>query len=68
MHVCSRIKTGIKKMKKDLLAKKNQFIHARNEQLFMSKIKSLWIIDLKASFQEDDFLYLVMEFLLEKTS
>ena len=55
-------------MKKDLLAKKNQFIHARNEQLFMSKIKSLWIIDLKASFQEDDFLYLVMEFLLEKTS
>lgn len=29
----------------------------------MSKVKSPWIVDLKASFQEDDFLYLVMEFL-----
>ena len=29
----------------------------------MSKVKSPWIVDLKASFQEDDFLYLVIEFL-----
>jgi len=67
VHVCREIKTGdivaIKKIKKDLLAKKNQIIHVRNEQLFMSKVKSPWIVDLKASFQEDDFLYLVMEFL-----
>ena len=28
----------------------------------MSKVKSPWIVDLKASFQEDDYLYLVMEF------
>ena len=28
----------------------------------MSKVKSQWIIDLKASFQEDDYLYLIMEF------
>ena len=28
----------------------------------MSKVKSPWIVELKASFQEDDFLYLVMEF------
>jgi len=67
VHVCRVIKTGeivaIKKIKKDLLAKKNQIIHVRNEQLFMSKVKSPWIVDLKASFQEDDFLYLVMEFL-----
>ena len=67
VHVCREIKTGkivaIKKIKKDLLAKKNQIIHVRNEQLFMSKVKSPWIVELKASFQEDDFLYLVMEFL-----
>ena len=67
VHVCRKIKTGeivaIKKIKKELLAKKNQVIHVRNEQLFMSKVKSPWIVDLKASFQEDDFLYLVMEFL-----
>ena len=67
VHVCRVIKTGeivaIKKIKKEVLIKKNQIIHIRNEQLFMSKVKSPWIVELKASFQEDDFLYLVMEFL-----
>ena len=67
VHVCREIKSGkivaIKKIRKDLLAKKNQIIHVRNEQLFMSKVKSPWIVELKASFQEDDFLYLIMEFL-----
>ena len=67
VHVCREIKTGkivaVKKIKKDLLAKKNQIIHVRNEQLFMSKVKSPWIVELRASFQEDDYLYLVMEFL-----
>ena len=29
----------------------------------MSKVKSPWIVDLKASFQEGDYLYLIMEFL-----
>ena len=66
VHVCRKIKTGeivaIKKMKKDVLIEKNQIIHIRNEQQFMSKVKSPWIVDLKASFQEDDYLYLVMEF------
>ena len=47
---------AVKKIKKDLLAKKKQIIHVRNEQLFMSKVKSPWIVELKASFQEDDYL------------
>ena len=67
VHVCREIKTGniyaIKKIKKETLIQKNQVIHIRSEQLFMSKVKSPWIVDLKASFQEDDYLYLVMEFL-----
>ena len=67
VHVCREIKTGniyaIKKMKKEVLTQKNQVMHIRSEQLIMSKIKSPWIVDLKASFQEDDYLYLVMEFL-----
>ena len=67
VHVCREIKTGniyaIKKIKKETLIKKNQIIHIRSEQLFMSKVKSPWIVDLKASFQEGDYLYLVMEFL-----
>ena len=67
VHVCREISTGkiyaIKKIKKETLIQKNQVIHIRNEQLFMSKAKSPWIVELKASFQEDDYLYLVMEFL-----
>ena len=67
VHVCKEKKTGkivaVKKMKKEVLAQKNQIIHIRNEQLIMSKLKSPWIVNLKASFQEDDYLYLIMEFL-----
>ena len=42
---------------------KKQIMHTRNEQQFISKVKSIWIVELKASFQEDDYLYLVMEYL-----
>ena len=66
VHLCRDKKTdtivAIKKINKDVLILKNQIIHIRNEQLFMSNVKSPWIVDLKASFQEDDYLYLVMEF------
>jgi DNA gyrase/topoisomerase IV subunit A len=34
-----------------------------DEQDFLSKIKSPWVVELKASFQEGDYLFLVMEFL-----
>ena len=67
VHVCKEKKTGnivaVKKIRKDVLIIKNQVIHVRNEQLLMSKVKSPWIVELKASFQEDDYLYLVMEYL-----
>ena len=53
---------AIKKIKKDLLIQKNQVIHIINEQRLMSNIKSPWIVELKASFQENDYLYLVMEY------
>ena len=67
IHLCKEIKTGriaaVKKIKKDLIKEKNQIMHIRNEQLFMSKVKSPWIVELYASFQEDDYLYLIMEYL-----
>ena len=67
VHVCRNKKTNeivaIKKMRKEALYNKNQIIHIKNEQLFMSKVKSQWIVELKASFQDFDYLYLVMEFL-----
>ena len=67
VHVCKEKKTNkivaIKKIKKNIIENKNQVIHIRNEQLILSKVKSKWIVDLKASFQEGDYLFLVMEFL-----
>ena len=67
VHICRNKQNGkivaVKKIKKEVLIIKNQVIHVRNEQLFMSKVKSPWIVELKASFQEDDYLFLVMEYL-----
>ena len=67
VHVCREKKTGkiyaIKKIKKYILIIKNQIRHVLNEQLIMSKASSPWIVELKASFQEDEYLYLVMEYL-----
>ena len=67
VHVCREKATGeivaIKKIKKKELFSKNQVIHVRNEQLFMSKVKNPWIVELKASFQDEEYLYLVMEYL-----
>ena len=67
VHVCRNKKTkeivAIKKIKKSVLLQKNQIKHTRDEQDFLSKIKSDWIVELKYSFQEGDFLYLIMEYL-----
>ena len=66
VHVCRNKNNGqivaIKKIKKEILIIKNQILHTINEQLLMSKVRSNWIVELKASFQEDEFLYLIMEF------
>lgn len=67
VHVCRDKNTNeivaIKKIKKEVLSQKNQILHTRNEQMFLSNVKSEWFVELKASFQEDDYLYLVMEYL-----
>ena len=67
VHVCREKKTNkiyaIKKIRKDIILLKNQIIHILNEQIFMSRVKSQWIVELKASFQEGDYLYLIMEYL-----
>ena len=66
VFVCRKKDTNeivaIKKIKKEILVEKNQVIHIINEQQFMSKVKSPWVVELKASFQDNDFLFLVMEY------
>lgn len=67
VHLCKDKRTNqvvaIKKMKKELLLKKYQLNHIKDEQYFLSRISSPWIVNLNSSFQEGDFLYLVMEYL-----
>lgn len=67
VRLCRNISSGelvaVKKMKKKDMIKKNEIEHIRAEQSVLSKSTNLWIIELKSSFQDDDFIYLVMEYL-----
>ena len=67
VHICREIKTGeivaIKKIKKEYIENKSHIKYIINEQDFLSKVDSPWIVKLKSSFQEGDYLYLVMEYM-----
>ena len=67
VRVCRDKKTrevvAIKKMKKNEMIYKNQVAHVRAERDILALAKNPWIVDLKCSFQDDKYLYLVMEFL-----
>ena len=40
-------------------------MQTKDEQFFLSRIKSEWIVDLKYSFQEGEFLYLQLKTILD---
>ena len=67
VRICKDKETGeilaVKKMKKTEMHKKNQVLHVKAEQEVLAKSNSEWIVELKYSFQDHDYLYLVMEFL-----
>ena len=67
VRVCRHKTTGeifaIKKMKKEEMHKKNQVLHVRAERDVLSEANNKWIVDLIYSFQDDIYLYLVMEYL-----
>ena len=52
---------AIKKMKKEEMIRQNQLMHIRTEKEILT-VKNPWIINLKASFQDAYYLYLVMDF------
>lgn len=54
---------AIKKMKKNEMIYKNQVAHVRAERDILTLAKNPWIVDLRYSFQDEKYLYLVMEFL-----
>ena len=66
VRVCRQISTGdivaVKKMRKEDMLNKNQLMHVRTEKEIMTA-SNPWIVKLKYSFQDEFFLYLVMEFL-----
>lgn len=67
VRVCKDKLTGevvaVKKMKKQEMLSKNQIAHVRAERDILAMSDLPWIVQLKYSFQDDRFLYLVMEYL-----
>ena len=66
VRVCRHKRTNeivaIKKMRKDEMYKKNQILHVRAERDVLSEAKIPWIVELRYSFQDEVYLYLVMEY------
>ena len=66
VRVCRQISTGdivaIKKMRKEDMLNKNQLMHVRTEREIMTASNE-WIVNLKYSFQDEYYLYLVMDYL-----
>jgi len=50
-------------MKKEDMIRKNQIIHLRTEREILINANNPWVVKLKYCFQDDKYLYLVMEFL-----
>jgi serine/threonine protein kinase len=50
-------------MRKDDMYQKNQILHVRTEKEILTTANSPWVVNLRYSFQDDYFLYLVMDFL-----
>ena len=54
---------AIKKMKKSEMRSKNQILHIRAEKEVLAEANDQWIVGLNYSFQDEDYLYLVMDYL-----
>ena len=53
---------ALKKVSKDLILNKNQIDHIRSERSALAVSTSDWVVELKSSFQDDHFLYFLMEY------
>ena len=54
---------AVKKMKKTEMVFKNQISHVKAERDVLAAADNPWIVQLICSFQDEKFLYLVMEYL-----
>lgn len=62
-HKQTREVLALKKMSKSEMILKNQLQHVKAERDILVNACNEWIVGLKYSFQDDSFLYLVMEYL-----
>ena len=53
---------AIKRLEKKKLARKKQIYNAYLERDFMVRTKSQYLVELKSTFQDKNFLYFVMEY------
>lgn len=67
VRLCRNRKTkelvAIKRMSKKDMCKKNQLSHIWAERDILASADSSWIVELKSSFTDKKYLYLVMEYL-----
>jgi serine/threonine kinase 38 len=67
VRVCRHRETeeivALKKLKKTEMKNKNQVKHVKAERDILAKANNPWIVELKYSFQDCDYLYLCMEYL-----
>ncbi|CAN6901075.1 unnamed protein product [Brassica oleracea] len=67
VRVCREKTTGqvyaMKKLKKAEMLRRGQVEHVRSERNLLAEVDSNYIVKLYCSFQDDDHLYLVMEYL-----
>jgi serine/threonine kinase 38 len=62
-HKASKTLVAVKRMSKHDMNKKNQLNHIRAERDILASSDGKWIVELKSSFTDEHYLYLVMEFL-----
>ncbi|CAH8313455.1 unnamed protein product [Eruca vesicaria subsp. sativa] len=67
VRVCREKNTGhvfaMKKLKKSEMLRRGQVEHVRSERNLLAEVDSNCIVKLYCSFQDDDYLYLIMEYL-----
>lgn len=67
VRVCSEKTTGhvyaMKKLKKSEMLRRGQVEHVRAERNLLAEVDSNCIVKLYCSFQDDEYLYLIMEYL-----
>ncbi|KAM6565114.1 hypothetical protein CsatB_025112 [Cannabis sativa] len=67
VRVCREKTTGhvyaMKKLKKSEMLRRGQVEHVKAERNLLAEVDSIYIVKLYCSFQDDEYLYLIMEYL-----